>query len=189
MNTLRRDHGWMANFDRSAVKIIDGGNEYIKITNSLGIYYYTIYTDSSGEGYMLATKGGSALINSSLLSMPMDPVHEENFYVASDDYWIQCQDGFYVETIPSGRKFYHRIASGKLAFTEDPAGNMVYYEYSGGRCVSIYDNADEYTRRSIQISYNSQGLIDTVVDPYGAVTSFAYNGGNLLSSIISPEGS
>ena len=62
-------------------------------------------------------------------------------------------------------------ADGTLNYEQDNNGNRITASYSGGRLTSLTNSEG----KSLTIAYNSQGLISSVTDPAGQVSSYTYD--------------
>jgi len=65
-------------------------------------------------------------------------------------------------------------ANGRLNYIQDTNGNRITAVYTGGRLTSLTASSGP----SIQIAYNSAGLISTVTDSLGRATTYTYDPSN-----------
>src|SRR5208337_3270735 len=65
-------------------------------------------------------------------------------------------------------------ANGTLNYIQDTNGNKITAGYTGGRLTSLIASSGP----SINIAYNTAGLISTVTDSLGRVTTYTYDSSN-----------
>lgn len=100
------------------------------------------------------------------------------------DLTTKYQTKYHYETIP-GTPFQVDGPVARLNTITDRNNNMTTLTYTSGNLTLITDTYG----RSIQLDYNSNHHLTTVIDPLGAATTFSYNAaGNLLMSITDPLG-
>ena len=93
-------------------------------------------------------------------------------------------DGSYQVTETTGEVTKFR-ADGKLDYIEDVHGNRITAGYTANRLSSLTHSSGG----SLSISYNAAGLIGSVSDSAGRVTTYAYDPTNtFLTSVTGPQG-
>ncbi len=101
----------------------------------------------------------------------------------SFDLTTKYQTDYHYESIP-GTPFQVDGPVLRLTSITDRNNNVTTLTYSSGNLTLITDTYG----RSIQLSYNSNNHLATVIDPLGAATTFTYNtAGNQLLSITDPN--
>ena len=73
---------------------------------------------------------------------------------------------------------------GTIDYSEDAYGYRFTYNYDAGRLVSIREEDGD----TLRIAYNADGLISSMTDPTGDVTTYVYDDAKQLIRIRAPEG-
>jgi len=107
------------------------------------------------------------------------------FLAAPGDYGTLSEVGSHYELREKDGVALVFHDDGTLDYVEDPNGNTITFNYSGGQVTSItYPNGDVET-----VTYNGQGRVASITDAVGRVLTFAYNGsGEHLLSATGPLG-
>ncbi len=102
----------------------------------------------------------------------------------SFDLTTKYQTDYHYESIP-GTPFQVDGPVLRLTSITDRNNNVTTLTYSSGNLTLITDTYG----RSIQLGYNGNHHLTSVIDPMGEATTFSYNGaGNLLIGITDPAG-
>ena len=114
-----------------------------------------------------------------------DSRHGGQYFSSTGDYnKLTSEGGGYQLTATDGTITAFN-ASGTLNYLQDTNGNRITAGYAGGRLASLTATSGQ----SLTIAYGAAGLIATVTDSAGRVTTYAYDGSNQhLMSVTAFDG-
>ena len=87
-------------------------------------------------------------------------------------------------TLTTRDRLVYRFNASRLTSVQDPDGNTVTLEYSGGRWTAIQDASG----RRWTLSYNVQGLVSQIKNPAGQMVRYTYNARDELITVTDPAG-
>jgi YD repeat-containing protein len=104
--------------------------------------------------------------------------------IARNDHLVQNDDGSFTLT-RNDQSVYLFNSSGQLTGLKDKNGHLLMMTYDNGRLATI---TEPISQKSLNLSYNTDGLISSVSDSSGRQVAFTYNANHYLTVITDADG-
>jgi YD repeat-containing protein len=106
---------------------------------------------------------------------------------SSDDYIRIGQDEKYeYELVKKDQSIFRYDADGKVRAYTDRYGNPITFKYNSND--QLIKLTDAFKGRSIEISYNAEGLISSIKDAMGRSTKYTYDNQSRMTAFTDMEG-